>query len=93
MEWIFPFIGAKTGKSAKKLLSFPAPAQPVFYSVRYRMYIQYAYSIDGQVRLVPLQLDNFRFFLCQQTDKQQIPFARWQSLTAEGKSPWFPVSV
>jgi hypothetical protein len=27
--------------------------------------------IDGQVRLVRLQMDNFRLILCQQTDKQQ----------------------
>jgi hypothetical protein len=31
----------------------------------------------GQVRLVRLQTDNFRLFLRQQTNKRQLPFARW----------------
>ncbi len=33
--------------------------------------------IDGQVRLVRLQMDNFRLFLHQQTDKRQLLLARW----------------
>jgi hypothetical protein len=37
-------------------------------------------SIDGQVRLVRLQTENFRLFLRQQTDKRQtfkLSFVRW----------------
>jgi hypothetical protein len=34
-------------------------------------------TIDGQVRLLGLQTDNFRWFICKQTDKQQTSVCKY----------------
>jgi hypothetical protein len=39
--------------------------------------LRYIKGIDGHVRLVPLQTDNCRLYLCQQTDKEQTFICTW----------------
>ncbi len=50
--------------------------------------------IDGQVRLVRLQMDNFRLILCQQTDKQQTSvctMSKRQTVNGLRKIAWTSV--